>query len=100
MMEKITIEMPWVSQCEVTKCAYNTECKCHAKAITVGHGTIPGCDTFFEASRHTSLTELKAGVGACKVAGCRFNREYECHAESIQVGYVGEEVRCRTYSPR
>ena len=99
-MKKITIEMPWVSRCEVAKCAYNTRNSCHAKAITIGHGSIPGCDTFLEADRHARTVSLTAGVGACKVTNCRFNDDYECTAESIQVGYQGEEVRCRTFSQR
>ena len=99
-MTKITIEMPFVSKCEVSGCAYNSEHNCHAKAITVGDGDRPGCDTFFSAPQHTRLVTLTAGVGACKVIACRYNQDFECGAESIEVGYVGNDARCRTFSHR
>jgi hypothetical protein len=98
-MNKVTIEMPLVKKCEADACAYNTGHRCHAKAITIGDGDRPGCDTFFENTSHTRLVTLTAGVGACKVVACRFNRDYECGAESIEVGFVANEARCRTFSP-
>lgn len=92
--------MPLVKKCEVGSCAYNTAHNCHAKAITVGDGDRPGCDTFFENADHTRIVTLTAGVGACKVSQCRYNQDYECNAESIEVGYVANDVRCRTFSSR
>jgi len=100
-MHKITIEMPEVARCEVSECAYNLGKACHAKAITVGYGETPGCDTYMRSGQHVSnTTDLVAGVGACKVSGCRYNRDLECTADQITVGYVGSEIRCLTYSPR
>jgi hypothetical protein len=40
-----TIEMPDVDGCDATECAYNMKGDCHARAITVGDGVHPGCDT-------------------------------------------------------
>jgi hypothetical protein len=95
---KMVLELPVISQCSVTRCAYNNDRQCHAKAITVGHGTTPGCDTFFTESQHTTEVTRSAGVGACKVAACRYNRDYECSAASIQVGYREDGVRCLTFA--
>jgi hypothetical protein len=96
---RITIEMPIVEQCTVTDCAYNVERTCHARAITVGDGLHPGCDTFFRTSGHTHQGQ-RAGVGACKVTGCTFNDDFECMAESISVGRDGDDVHCLTYTAR
>lgn len=82
---KFTIEMPDVSACSVLSCAYNVGASCRAKAITVGDGVHPGCDTFTESQRHTPADTPVAGVGACKVAVCKYNRDLECAAHSIQV---------------
>lgn len=98
-MTKITIEMPNVSECTVTECAYNTEQKCHARAITVGDGSNPMCDTFFQSPTHTSATGIIAGVGACKVSICKFNEQFECQAQSIKVGHKQGDVECLTFSP-
>ena len=40
------IEMPEVSRCDASVCAYNSENGCRARAITIGDGAFPGCDTF------------------------------------------------------
>jgi hypothetical protein len=97
---KITIEMPQVSACEAAECAYNVNRGCHARAITIGDGIHPGCDTFFTANTHASHYKKMAGVGACKVSGCEFNAEFECTADSIQVGFKDEFIDCLTYTPR
>lgn len=95
---KFEIEMPVVASCDVSRCAYNVEGACHAKAITVGDGVHAGCDTFLRSERHTAEEEVQAaGVGACKVAVCRYNRELECDARSIQVGDDDGEVGCLTF---
>lgn len=99
-MDKITIEMPIVKKCEVDKCAYNIQSQCHAKAITVGDGDRPRCDTFFSNPKHTRLVDVTAGVGACKVTQCRYNQDFGCTANNIEVGYQAFEVRCQTFSPR
>lgn len=99
-MQTITIEMPVVSQCLVTECAYNVHDRCCARAITIGDGVHPGCDTFFEASTHSRMHAMAAGVGACKVTGCRYNDDLECQADSIQVQWRGKTVDCMTFSAR
>ena len=82
---KMTVDMPKVTKCSVRKCAYNVEGGCHAKAITIGDGTTPHCDTSFSCGSHCH-SKMTAGVGACKVSGCAFNSDFECQAESIAVG--------------
>ena len=96
---KFTIEMPDVSACGVGHCGYNVEGACHARAITVGDGLHPGCDTFTESVRHPPSDTPVAGVGACKVAVCKYNRELECEAHSIEVDVEegGEVAACMTF---
>jgi len=93
---KFVIEMPDVSACGVDECAYNMKGACHAKAITIGDGVHPGCDTYLTSSRHTSGT-FHAGVGACKIERCRHNRDLECEASSIRVDMDGGEATCMTF---
>lgn len=95
-MNMMTISMPFVSECKVSECAYNVNNSCHAKAITIGDGVHPGCDTFFGTARHTRDAARTAGIGACKVIGCKFNDDYECMADHISVGRVGDSVECLT----
>lgn len=97
---EMTIEMPQVSACSATECAYNVNDQCHARAITVGDGTHPGCDTFIGSDRHTRDSQRTAGVGACKVTGCSHNDDFECMADSIDVGIRGGSVDCLTYHAR
>jgi hypothetical protein len=99
-MKQISVEMPVVEQCSVTECAYNTDRCCHARAITVGHGVHPGCDTYLASSSHTKAKQRTAGVGACKVSACRHNEDYECIADGISVGHTSDDITCLTYSPR
>lgn len=99
-MQNVSVEMPLVAECSANECAYNTDNKCHARAITVGDGVHPGCDTFLGASAHSKARQRTAGVGACKVSGCKFNDDYECMAEQINVGHAGAAVHCLTYHPR
>jgi hypothetical protein len=97
---KMTIDMPPVSNCDITECAYNMGHNCHARAITVGDGIHPGCDTFFSNTTHTHKTKQLAGVGACKVSGCMHNTDYECGADDIIVGKdTANGIRCLTYAP-
>lgn len=98
-MMNMTIDMSYVSGCSITECAYNVKNGCHAKAITIGDGVHPGCDTFLQASRHTQDGTRTAGIGACKVTACRHNDDYECMADSISIGRVGTEVNCLTFAP-
>lgn len=99
-MKTISIEMPQVSECSVTECAYNVERGCRARAITVGDGVNPGCDTYFSASRHTNDGRRAAGVGACKVSICQHNQDFECGADAIQVSMAGPEAKCMTFARR
>lgn len=97
---EITLEMSMIKSCNVSECSYNLNSACHAKAITVGDGENPGCDTYMHASKHVRSTSLHAGVGACKVGGCQHNSDFECGAESIEVGSCGGGVFCMTYEAR
>ncbi len=97
---KLTIDMPVVSGCSASECTYNVEGGCHARAITVGDATHPGCDTFMDGAPHARDTSRTAGVGACKVSGCRHNDDYECTADAIDVGSSGGSICCLTYAAR
>lgn len=99
-MEKICIEMPVVSQCAATECAYNLNKTCHARAITIGDGIHPGCDTFLHGSGKAKGAGQTAGIGACKTINCKFNEDLECMTDSIRVGHVQNKVNCMTYSAR
>lgn len=93
----IATDMPEVSRCAAIECAYNTDSACHARAITIGEGEDPDCDTFFSNNRHTSRDRI-AGVGACKVTTCNHNVDFECSADHIELGYSGDSVNCLTYT--
>ena len=93
-------EMSQVKSCEVEKCAYNMDHKCHTMAITVGDGKCPACDTSMETTKKAGMKEVNAGVGACKVAECRFNDSLECQAEGIDVKMHSEHPECTTFESR
>jgi hypothetical protein len=96
----IQIEIPAVLGCASTDCAYNEGTECHAKAITVGDGVNPNCDTFLDSSSdHTASSGQPGGVGACKLSACAYNDDLECTAQSISVGNQGGKASCMTYSP-
>lgn len=99
-MNKMILEIPLVSHCEVSDCTYNVGDNCHARAITVGNGIHPGCDTFFTQGNHIQHAEQIAGIGACKVAGCKFNSDFECMTTSIKVGRVKSQATCMTFTAR
>lgn len=102
-MKHITIIMPLIKECSVAECGFNVKDGCHAKAITVGDGINPGCDTFFkvpDASAHATSEGRTAGVGACKVSGCKFNTDYECMANEVMVSMISQKAKCATYAPR
>jgi hypothetical protein len=96
---KLTLDLSEVGECMVTECAYNVEANCHARAITVGSGIHPACDTFLPRGDHVRDAQQAAGVGACKVAGCRYNEDLECTAGEIHVGHHGDHADCATFSP-
>ena len=92
------MQMPKVTSCSVTGCAYNTNMGCHAMAITIGDlPDDPACDTYFETGSHGGKKELTAGVGACKSFECKFNQDYECTAAQIKVGMKGQQADCLTF---
>ncbi|MDP2761664.1 MAG: DUF1540 domain-containing protein [Sideroxyarcus sp.] len=99
-MKKICLEMPVVSGCMVSDCAYNANSNCHARAITIGDTLKPGCDTFMKGSRHVRQIQQVAGIGACKTVGCKFNEDLECMAEGIKVGMIQSEANCMTFAAR
>lgn len=99
-MKKITLEMPAVTKCMASECAYNVNSNCHARAITIGDSVHPGCDTFLKGTRHIKQVQQIAGIGACKTATCKFNDDLECMAESVQVGMVRNEANCTTFALR
>lgn len=94
---KLTVLVPEVAGCTVDRCAYNAGGACHARAITVGDGDHPRCDTYLAHGAHTRATG-KAGVGACKVTACRHNRELECEAEAIHVSTHSGHADCLTFA--
>lgn len=102
-MKHITVIMPLITECAVSECGFNSNAGCHAKAITVGDGTNPGCDTFFEVQdklAHAKSEGRTAGVGACKVSVCQFNDDYECMANEVVVGMVEKKAHCVTFATR
>lgn len=94
----INIDMPMVEKCNIEDCSYNADNICHAKAITIGDGESPLCDTLFCGSKTIPVTSLQAGVGACKVSACSFNNDLECSAESISIGLQDDNAGCMTYT--
>lgn len=95
---KMTFIMSVVSECKVSDCAYSLNESCNARAITIGDGVYPGCDTFFANSTHTHERNDLTGVGACKVRSCRHNSEFECTADRVEVGRNKSGVCCLTYA--
>lgn len=99
-MAKILLEMPIVSMCSASACAYNSNSNCHARAVTIGDLTRPGCDTFVGGAHHIRETKQIAGIGACKMENCKFNYDLECMAENVQIDMVSIEVNCTTFAAR
>lgn len=97
---KITIDMPNVAACEVSNCAFYSQGNCHARAITVGDGAHPACDTYLPSAGHTRDVLRIAGVGACKVTQCTHNEDYECQAAAVRIGRHESHADCQTYAPR
>lgn len=95
---KVSLEMAVVKECKINDCAYNLQDTCNARAITIGDGVHPGCDTFFSNTTHTHELNEMTGVGACKVLSCRHNQDFECGAESVAIGRNKSGVSCLTYA--
>jgi len=94
------MEMPIVSECDVTDCSYNKDNKCHAMAITIGDSVHPICDTYCTSSRKGVDTTCMASVGACKTTTCIHNAGLECSASEICVGFNNGEIDCLTFESR
>ena len=97
---KMTLDMAVVTGCEAEDCACNVDLRCHARAITIGDGERPACDTLVRGEPVPSLAETLTGVGACKMTGCLFNEDLECRAERIVLGDAGGGVHCLMHSAR
>ncbi len=91
------MQMPEISSCNATQCAYNMGGLCHALAITIGDGQTPQCDTFCSSSISGGDSDVVGCVGACKVASCVHNMSLECQAPGISVGTMGSEIDCLTF---
>jgi hypothetical protein len=96
---KIAMDLAPITACDATDCAYNLSEQCHAGAITVGDGTTPLCDTFFEHGTHPKDGPMHSGVGPCKVSGCRHNRALTCGAVTVSVGESAGNVKCLSFEP-
>jgi hypothetical protein len=96
-VQKLNVLMSTVDACAATTCAYNIDRECHARAITIGDGVHPACDTFIEMEHHVSPHSPPTGVGACKVEVCRHNRELECEAPSIRLELHDLHADCATF---
>jgi len=96
------MELPVITKCAVTPCAYNLRETCHAPAITVGDAAVmvAHCDTFLVAPDKGGDPSETGRVGACKVSDCTYNEKLTCHAEGITVGFQMNAVDCLTYQPR
>lgn len=90
-------KMVTVLNCNATGCSFNIRNKCRAKAITIGGGECPECDTSLMSDKKGGCIDVIAGVGACKVESCKFNNCLECGAEGIQVKMHAGHVDCGTY---
>lgn len=97
MIEK-RIEMAEVAECTIPECVYNRGSRCSARAITVGNGEHPECQTFYSGNHHAPKGGEHAGVGACTVAECRHNDGYNCDADRVYVGYQDNEVACLSFA--
>jgi len=94
---KMTFSMSVVATCAIKDCAYNVDETCNARAITIGDGVHPGCDTFFSNATHTNEVNELTGVGACKIRSCRHNSDFECGADHVDVGHNKSGICCLTY---
>ena len=90
------LEMPSVSDCTATTCAYNHD-GCHAFAVSINADA--ACATFLSLNEKGGL-DVVAQVGACQQSDCRHNESLECRAPSIVVGMVNAGADCLSYSPR
>lgn len=94
------MEMPRVSSCQISECAYNMDDRCCAMAITIGDSMHPHCDTMCMSDCKCSQKMEMAGVGACKTSLCVHNQGLECGAPEISVGLSDQNADCLTFKSR
>lgn len=90
-----TLQLPIVSTCSATSCAYNRDSACHAGAITVT-GDASTCSTFIESGDKAG-TDATASVGACHRSECVFNSALECTAKDVAIAASGDVANCKTF---
>ncbi|MBA8792463.1 hypothetical protein FHX74_000057 [Friedmanniella endophytica] len=88
-----TIDLPQVTDCTATSCAYNHD-GCHAFAVTID--TTANCGTFLSLNEKGGLNVV-AQVGACQRTDCTHNQALECRAPSITVGAGQSTAGCLSY---
>lgn len=94
------MSMPIILSCDAAECAYNSNAKCHAMAITVGSPMDRKCDTFLPLATKGGVPDMTGQVGACKVASCKFNQSLECSAPGVTIGREGGDIDCLTFIAR
>lgn len=94
------MQMPKITQCEVSECAYNRNMMCHALAITIGGGDDHMCDTFYESEMQGGDPKSTGCVGACRSVSCTHNENLECCASEIKVGHKQMEIDCMTFKEK
>jgi hypothetical protein len=97
---KLFVLMPDVRECVVTDCAFNQGRACHARAVTIGDGIHPACDTYHPNVEKRASARTRAGIGACKVDRCEWNEDLACHARSVRDAHHQGHADCVTFSPR
>jgi hypothetical protein len=101
IMKTLTVTMPVITECKAEECAYNRNRLCHARAITIGDGKHPACDTYFctshSSEQHIMNKNIIAGIGACKVQSCQYNVDYECFGENISIAHNNGRIACMNY---
>ena len=90
------LEMPSVSECTATSCAYNHD-GCHAFAVSINADA--ACATFLSLNEKGGL-DVVAQVGACQRQNCVHNQDLECTAASVRVGSTADHADCLSYQPR
>lgn len=90
-----TLQLPLVSTCSASSCAYNRDSACHAGAITVT-GDASTCGTYVESGTQAGQ-DATASVGACHRSECVFNAALECTAKDVAIESSGDVASCRTF---
>ena len=90
------LEMPSVSDCTATTCAYNHD-GCHAFAVSINADA--ACATFLSLNEKGGL-DVVAQVGACQRQNCVHNQGLECTAASVHIGSSADHADCLSYQPR